>query len=252
MKMELPQISRQHAAPMWLLEMGIELYESAWALQHSLVQARLQDTVPDVLMMLEHTPVITLGRRAESGNVLASPDVLKDAGISVFRVERGGDVTYHGPGQLVGYPILKLCEYGIGVSDYMHLLEEVIIRALRDLGLRAQRREGIIGVWIGPDKIASLGTRVERGVTYHGFALNINPAMEHFDFIIPCGITDGGVTSATRELEHPVPMSQAKKAVRRWFAELFRVRLEPVAADGLDLRLLDPAPQLAIEAVASS
>jgi len=221
----------QDRRSLWLLNLGIEPYRRIWDLQHRLVEARRRERIPDVLVLLEHEPVITLGRRGDPKHILASEELLNAIGVEVYRVERGGDVTYHGPGQLVGYPILRLAAYGLGVADYMHLLEEVLIRAVADFGLKATRREGIIGVWVGPNKIAALGARVERGITYHGFALNVNPVMEHFNLIIPCGITDGGVTSMCRELGHNVPLAEVKRSVVRHFAEALGVRVTPVTLE---------------------
>ena len=218
---------------MWLLELGLEPYQRAWDLQHRIAEARQRDSIPDVLILLEHEPVITLGRRADEGNVLVTPQVLSEAGIEMYRVERGGDVTYHGPGQLVGYPIMRIADYGLGVGDYMHLLEEVMVRTLSDFGLVGTRRENIIGVWVGNNKVAAFGARLQHGVTYHGFALNVAPNMQHFDLIVPCGITDGGVTSIERELGRSVSMTRTRERVRHWFSELFQVSLESMQLEEL-------------------
>ena len=231
--MELPQVNLPERPPAWLLEFSLEPYQRMWDLQRSLMHARQEDDIPDALMLLEHEPVITLGRRGKESHILATPEALKEAGISVYRVERGGDVTYHGPGQIVGYPILRLTSFGLGVADYIHLLEEVIIRTLSDLGLTGRRRDKIIGVWLGNNKVAAFGARIERGVTYHGFALNVNPIMEHYEFIIPCGITDAGVTTIQREVAQPVNVSQTRKRIRHWFSEIFQVDFEPIPQERL-------------------
>ncbi len=221
---------------MWLLEFGPEPepYQRIWDLQHHLAHARQGNKIPDTLILVEHEPAITLGRRGKESHILAAPEILQEAGIGVYHVERGGDVTYHGPGQLVGYPILRLADYGLGVADYVHLLEEVMVRTLSDFGLVGTRRDSTIGVWLGDNKVAAFGARVERGVTYHGFALNVDPFMQHYDFIVPCGITDGGVTSIRRELGQPADMGRTRERVRVWFCELFRVSLEPVPPGRLD------------------
>ena len=211
----------------WLLHLGLEPYGPALEMQHTLVDWRQREIIGDVLLLLEHPPVITLGRRGDEAHILASPELLQREGIEVYRVERGGDVTYHGPGQLVGYPILHLPSYDLGASDYMHLLEEVIARTLADYGLVTHRREGIIGVWVGNNKIAALGVRIKRGVTFHGFALNVAPNMSHWSLIIPCGITDGGVTSMALELPKAPPISEVRARLARHFAELFNVDLVP-------------------------
>ena len=211
--------------PGHLLDLGHCDYDEVRALQHRLVEARLTGAIPDTLVIVEHNPVITLGRRAPEAHILASPETLGALGIVVRRVERGGDVTYHGPGQVVAYPIVHLASHGLGVGDYMHLLEQAMIETLGACGLAAHRREGLIGVWVGGNKIGALGVRVHRGVTYHGLALNVAPDMDHWATIIPCGITDAGVTSLEREVS-PAP---TMAAVRRRVAEC--------VANGLDLEL---------------
>lgn len=211
---------------MFVLNLGREPYERAWELQHRLVKARQEGRLDDVLILLEHEPVITLGRLANASHILASADELRKAGITVHRVERGGDVTYHGPGQLVGYPVLSLEKHHLGVSDYMHALEDVLIRTLCDFGVPAHRRAGIIGVWVGEAKIAALGARVERGVTYHGFALNVAPNLEHFALIVPCGLAGTRVTSMQRELGKPVEMQLVRERVTWNFGRVFAVPLE--------------------------
>jgi len=211
---------------LFVLNLGREPYERAWELQHRLVKARQEGRLDDVLILLEHEPVITLGRLADASHILASADELRKAGIAVHRVERGGDVTYHGPGQLVGYPVLSLEKHHLGVSDYMHALEDVLIHTLCDFGVPAHRRAGIIGVWVGEAKIAALGARVERGVTYHGFALNVAPNLEHFALIVPCGLAGTRVTSMQRELGKPVEMQLVRERVTWNFGRVFAVPLE--------------------------
>ncbi len=210
---------------MLVLNLGQEPYECAWDLQHALVRARQEGRLDDILVLLEHDPVITLGRTGDPHHVLASAEELQRAGIRVQRIERGGDVTYHGPGQLVGYPVLSLEAHHLGVSDYMHALEEVLIRTLGDFGLPAQRQAGIIGVWIGPAKVAALGARVERGVTYHGFALNVNTNLDHFALIVPCGLLGKPVTSMQRELGVPVDMQRVRERVTWNWTQVFAVPL---------------------------
>lgn len=217
----------------WLLNLGLEPYGPILELQNTLVDWRQRELISDVLLLLEHPPVITLGRRGNEAHILASPGLLHREGIEVHRVERGGDVTYHGPGQLVGYPILHLPSYGLGASDYMHLLEEVIARTLADYGLVTHRRDGIIGVWVGNNKIAALGVRIKRGVAFHGFALNVAPNMFHWTLIIPCGITDGGVTSIALELPEAPPISDVRARIAQHFAELFEVDLIPTTLSAL-------------------
>ena len=211
---------------MLVLNLEREPYERAWELQHALVKARQEGRVDDILILLEHEPVITLGRMADARHILASAEQLSQAGITVQRIERGGDVTYHGPGQLIGYPILSLEVHHLGVSDYMHALEEVLIRTLADFGLVAERRKGIIGVWVRETKVAALGARVERGVTYHGFALNVATNLAHFAFIVPCGLADAQVTSMQRELGTTVDMQIVRGRVIWHFGQVFAVPME--------------------------
>ena len=219
---------------LWLLGLGLVPYGWAWNLQHRLVDARRKDELPDLLMLLEHEPVITLGRRADPSHILASEEQLSVLGVEVHQVERGGDVTYHGPGQLVGYPILRVADHGLGASDYMHLLEDILIRTLAEYRLVATRRKGTIGLWIGPDKIAALGARIQSGVTYHGFALNVNTNLEHFQLIVPCGLRDGGVTSMSRELGHRIELPQVGRTVARHLAGALSARLTPVTLRELE------------------
>ncbi len=186
--------------PLAVVRLGRQPYGRVHRLQHALVEARQRDEICDVALLLEHEPVITLGRRADASHILVEEPVLRRAGIAVVEIERGGDVTYHGPGQVVGYPIVDLSRLGLGPSDYMHALEDAIIAAMGDYGIAAGRRHGQVGVWVGDNKICALGVRVSKRVTYHGFALNVDPNMDHWRMIVPCGIRDGFVTSMAAEM----------------------------------------------------
>lgn len=218
------------------LDLDVEPYRSAEALQRQLVDWRQCGLIDDVLILLEHSPVITLGRRADAGHILASPETLAAEGIEVCPTERGGDVTYHGPGQLVGYPIMHLPSYDLGASDYMHRLEDIIAATLAEYGIATHRREQIIGVWVGRNKIAALGVRIKRGVAFHGFALNVAPNMLHWSLIIPCGITDGGVTSMALELPQAPSMRAVRLSYARQFARAFDVELVPTTWAELEQR----------------
>lgn len=211
--------------------LGRQNYDAIHQMQLDLVTLRYKDEIIDTLLLLEHEPVITLGRRGDDGHILADARHLAREGIVVRRVERGGDVTYHGPGQIVGYPILHLREYGLGASDYMHRLEQVIIDTCADFGLYAGRREGYIGVWIGRNKIAAFGVRIRHGVTFHGWALNVAPDMSHWDSIVPCGITDGGVTSLAVELGQAPSMPAVIERLVTHFGRLFGTDLRPTDVD---------------------
>jgi lipoyl(octanoyl) transferase len=186
----------------WL---GRIAYRDAWDLQRRLAAARADDVIADQLLLLEHPPVLTLGRHADDGHVLASPDALRRRGIEVIRVERGGEVTYHGPGQLVAYPILALSRRGLLLRPLVRALEAAMADTCLALGVEAGRREGHPGCWVEPDgeaprKIGALGIRVERGVTYHGIALNVDPDLGDFALIDPCGMPGVTSTSIAAEL----------------------------------------------------
>jgi lipoate-protein ligase B len=216
----------------WWLELGTEPYDRVWEMQHRLVAARQANRIPDTVILLEHEPVITMGRRAEDAHIVASPERLAQEGAIVRRIERGGDVTYHGPGQLVGYPILRMLDHVRGASDYMHALEEVLIRTLADFSIQAYRRKKLIGVWTERGKVAALGTRIKRGISFHGFALNVDPIMAHFQLIVPCGLNEP-VTSMRQVLGEPVPMNEVRGRVRHRFREVFGTRLEPMGWEAI-------------------
>ena len=223
---------------MLVINLGCEPYLTVWELQRVLVQARRDQRVGDVLLLLEHEPTITLGRNADAAHILASDAELCRAGITVHRVERGGDVTYHGPGQLVGYPILSLSEHRLSVSGYMHLLEETVIRTLADFGLPTRRRQGLIGVWIGDRKVAALGARIQQGITFHGFAINVDPNLEHFALIVPCGLPAVQITSMQRELGRRVDTSEVRKRTAANLCSLLSVSPREVSLPEL-LRLAE-------------
>jgi len=190
-----PRLRRDRHAPLEVVRLGQVPYRDAWDLQRHLVAQRQADHGADTLLLLEHPPVYTLGRRADRANLLLDEPALARRGIEVVEVDRGGDITYHGPGQLVGYPILRLAGTR-DVVDYVRVLEEALLRSLARFGVDARRIDGLTGVWVGEEKIAAIGVRVaSRGVTSHGFALNVDPLLEHFTGIVPCGIRDRGVCS---------------------------------------------------------
>jgi lipoyl(octanoyl) transferase len=203
--------------------LGQVRYDEALALQRQLVEERRADRVPDLLLLLEHPPVITLGARAEiaRGNVVASDERLTDLGVAVHETGRGGDVTYHGPGQIVGYPILDLRPDRCDVHKYVRDLEEVMIRTCADYGVTASRITGLTGAWVGPDKIGAIGIRISRWITSHGFAFNVTTNLDHFKLIVPCGISDRGVTSLEKATGRSVPLPQVEDALVRRFAEVF-------------------------------
>jgi lipoyl(octanoyl) transferase len=202
-------------------------YQAALDLQARLVEERKQSLIPDQLLLLEHPPVITLGvkTRNDRSHVLESEASLAAKGVGLFETGRGGDVTYHGPGQLVGYPIVDLKPDRCDVHRYVRDLEEVLIRAVAGFGVAAGRIEGLTGIWVDDQKLAAIGVRISRWVTSHGFALNVNTNLSHFGLIVPCGITDKGVTSLERLLGRPVSMDEVGEVVAREFAAIFAAEL---------------------------
>jgi lipoyl(octanoyl) transferase len=197
-------------------------YSDALDLQTQLVEQRKAGTIPDQLLLLEHPPVITLGvkTRNDRSHVVATPEVLEDEGVELFESGRGGDVTYHGPGQLVGYPILDLRPDRCDVHRYVRDLEEVLIRAVTRFGVVSGRLPGLTGTWVGDRKLAAIGVRIARWVTSHGFALNVSTNLAHFDLIVPCGITDKGVTSMVELTARAVPMVDVEDAVAEAFCHV--------------------------------
>ena len=185
-----------------VMRAGLVPYDAALALQADMVTARKAGTIGDMLILLQHPPVITLGVtvRQSREHVLATADDLRDRGIALFEAGRGGDVTYHGPGQLVGYPILDLKPDRMDAHRYVRDLEEALIGVCADYGLAGSRKSGLTGVWVGEEKIAAIGVRLSRWITSHGFALNVTTNLDHFALIVPCGISDRGVTSLERLL----------------------------------------------------
>ena len=211
------------SAPCWIVRLGQVDYEEAWDMQRRTVEARVADTIPDVLFLLEHPHVYTLGRGGHAENILLDQASLASRGAKVLWVDRGGDVTYHGPGQLVGYPIVDLARLGKDTHQHLRRLEDVLIRALADFGLDSHRETSYTGVWVDDEKVAAIGVRVSRWITSHGFALNVDPNLDYFANIIPCGIRQKGVTSISRLLGRPVSRAEAEAAVLRHFPAVFDV-----------------------------
>jgi len=184
----------------YLFDLGLIDYEKAWDLQHQLWSKRVNDELPDMLLILEHPHVITLGRRGNRSHLIASPEVLEAMKIPIFHVERGGDVTYHGPGQMVVYPILDLKEYGYRLVRYIGQLEEVILRVLKDFGIEGKRDPLNRGVWVNGEKIASVGVAIKRWISFHGFSLNYETDLKYFELINPCGLEGKKMTTMAKIL----------------------------------------------------
>jgi|TARA_Y100000996_G_scaffold378461_1_gene331142 lipoyl(octanoyl) transferase len=200
-------------------DLGKLLYKKTWNYQKELLKKRSNNEINDTLILVEHEPVFTLGKNADENHILQNcPDNIK-----TYHIERGGDVTYHGPGQLVGYPILDLRNYKKSISWYMRSLEQVIIDTLFDYNITANRKKGLTGVWCNNEKIAALGVRVSRWITMHGFSLNIDPNLNHYKNIIPCGIFEHGVTSMSGVLNKTVDYEHVKKTIIKKFLYQFSI-----------------------------
>lgn len=232
-----------------LIHLGRVDYASALDLQKQLVEGRHENRIGNTLLLLEHPPVLTLGRNSSRANILASDEFLAYRGVEIHEINRGGDVTYHGPGQLVGYPILDLRSFTlsgrrVGAVDYVRLLEEALIRALGDFAVPAQRIAGRTGVWtvsgtVPEKKIAAIGVHISRGITSHGLALNVTTDLRDFDLIVPCGISDRTVTSLELEAAGSTPptMDNAINAVARHFGRVFEHQVLWLEPDQLPLNL---------------
>jgi lipoyl(octanoyl) transferase len=203
--------------------LGVVPYGEALALQRALVEERRHGLVGDLLLLVEHPHVLTLGVRGDGGrsHILAAADTLAARGIDVHETGRGGDITYHGPGQIVGYPILDLKPDRCDVHRYVRDLEEVLIRAAADYGIDASRVEGLTGVWVGREKLAAIGVRIARWITSHGFALNVATDLDYFNLIVPCGISDRGVTSLERLLDRSVDPHEVGDRIAEHFRRVF-------------------------------
>lgn len=202
-------------------DLGFIGFDKAWELQKNTLQKRIDNKVGDILFLLEHPHTYTLGKTADRKNLISSDEYLKRREISVFDIDRGGDITYHGPGQIVGYPIIHLADWKKDTHLYLRNIEEVIIKTCGDYGLSCGRREGYTGVWIKERKIAAIGIKVSRWVTMHGFAFNITTDLSYFEGIIPCGISDKEVTSLEKELGKSLIISEVKKKILQNFLSVF-------------------------------
>jgi lipoyl(octanoyl) transferase len=234
-----------------ILHLGRIDYATGLALQKTLVDLRHQQRIGNVLLLLEHPPVLTLGRNSSRSNILASAEILAARGVEVHEINRGGDVTYHGPGQLVGYPIIDLRSFSprLGAVEYVRKLEEVLIRACGDYGIRTQRIAGRTGVWtfaggsMQEKKIAALGVHISRGITSHGFSFNVTPDLRDFNLIVPCGIADRDVTSLELEIDtntRTMPgMEDTMHTVSRYFGQVFDHQI--LWLESLEDLLLGPA-----------
>lgn len=208
------------------IEFPLLAYNEAWDLQHDLVTDRKNKILEtDIALILEHPPVFTLGRRGGLENLMVSEDFLEKSGISVIHAERGGDITFHGPGQIVVYPVIDLRNAGLTVVDYVSRLEEIMIRTAADWGIIAKRNSRNRGVWVGNNKLGSIGIAVRRGISFHGFAFNVNLSLEPFSWIHPCGLKDIGMTSMELELLRKIPTNWVREKIKRHIESVFHVKL---------------------------
>ena len=218
------QTASPTTSPIEVRRLGTVPYLEALELQRTLVEERRAGRIPNLLLLLQHPAVITLGVRGGSrSHITATDTMLASRGIEVHDTGRGGDVTYHGPGQIVGYPILDLRPHRCDVHRYVRDLEEVLIRVCGDYGITAGRIAGLSGVWVGADKIGAIGVRISRWITSHGFAFNVNTNLNDFGLIVPCGIADRGVTSLEKLLGRQVPIDEVEQRVSARFAEVFQM-----------------------------
>jgi lipoyl(octanoyl) transferase len=213
-------------------DLGIMDYKSCWDIQEAklneiIERKQLGQVPPHQLYFVEHPPVYTLGKSGQENNLLVNPELLKKIGATFYKINRGGDITFHGPGQIVGYPIFDLEIFGITVRSYIYKLEQAVINCLLEYGIKAGRLENIIGVWLDPGdpiktrKICAIGVRVSRAVTMHGFAFNVNTRLDYFNHINPCGFVDKGVTSLAKEIGHEINMEEVKKKLLQKMCEVF-------------------------------
>lgn len=210
------------------LDLGIMAYEPVWHLQREIVAAKIERPLPDMLIVVEHQPIYTMGRGKSKANNSFDEVLIRSRGAQIFYVERGGDVTWHGPGQLVCYPVFNLKSQNLGLTEFVYLLEEALIITLKEFDLDGGRREGMRGVWVGDQKIASVGLAVKRWISYHGIALNVSPNMSFFNWITPCGLKDIKMVSMQGLLKDTISISHAKRILIDAMAKIFRLYLTPI------------------------
>lgn len=229
---------------LWVERLGAMDYARALDFQRAAARARIAGALPeDLLILVEHPPVVTLGRSAKEKHLLASPELLAARGVELHEVERGGDVTFHGPGQLVGYPIVDLTRHRKDLHWYLRQVEEALIRGLAEFGIPGERSPGFTGVWTQGRKIASIGVHARDWVTWHGFALNVSTDLGYFDLMVPCGIEAVTMTSMERELGRGVAMADVQEAVSRAFGDVFALAPKSLAFSDLDA-ILRPFTQV--------
>jgi lipoate-protein ligase B len=230
----LGHVSPTRAKVCWYLDLKTMAYQEVWEFQQAIVRARIEKNFSqDVILLVEHAPVFTLGRRGGIENLMVSDAFLKTSGIQVIQVERGGDITYHGPGQMVVYPILDLDRQRLGITELVFMLEEVMIRVSETLGVEAVRNPRNHGVWVGEKKLGSIGLAVRKGISFHGMALNVSLSMTPFEWIHPCGLTNISMTSLEKELPQRPSMHVVRKLTKQYLEDVFEQSLEEVSIETL-------------------
>ncbi len=215
------RVSRSLSRRLYYCDLGFIDYKEAWDLQRETFELRVKNKIPDVIYLLEHPNTYTLGKTADHNNLVGSEEYLSTNKISVYDIDRGGDITYHGPGQVVGYPIINLTAWKQDTHKYLRALEETIIQTCSGYGITGGREPKYTGVWVEDRKIAAIGIKVSRWVTMHGFAFNVNTDLSFFSGIIPCGISDKDVTSIRREIKSEIPINEIKTKIVKNFAGIF-------------------------------
>ena len=218
-------------------QLGLVNFYDACRMQHRLQHKRLNGKISDVLLILEHPPTFSIGKSGSFDNLLISKDRLNQEGIALFSTQRGGDVTYHGPGQIVVYPIISLEPRGKDIHRYVYELEEVVIRTLKDFCINAVRDENHPGAWVRKEEIAAIGLRIQKWITMHGFALNVCPDLKHFSFINPCGFSDRKATSMSKLLGHKVSMKDVVSRLIAYFSDVFNAQIKSGSYREADIRL---------------
>lgn len=232
------QLATRNEHSCYYLELPVTDYYEAWQFQLAIVDAKKNGSLEaDVILSLEHGSVYTLGRRGGIENLTVSKSFLKKSGIPVVQIERGGNITYHGPGQLVVYPIFDLNRAKLGITDLVSKMEDIMIRTVKDFGVKAGRNSKNRGIWVGNSKLGSIGIAVRKGISFHGFALNVSPSLIHFEWINPCGLTDIGVTSLEKELGEELPMAHVRNAMAHHLKRLFHLKLDRISKNKLNTLL---------------
>ena len=211
-----------------LLHLDMVEYDEAWELQKTLLEARISDKIEDCFILLQHPPTFTFGRRYKETNLVSNKEYYDNNGFAVYKTDRGGLATYHGPGQAVGYPVIKMSAYTRDYYQYLRMLEEVMIRTLSDFSIEAKRNEGYTGVWVNKAKIGFIGVRIVLGYTMHGFSLNVNNDLSPFNFITPCGIQGVRVTSIQELLNKNINMKEVYDKLANHFSDVFHIQLIPI------------------------